>query len=80
MDSPLNLSDLDGSDRGFGLARDRNGGTGQPVGEELLGVVLADSWGSVKQAGERTQCQHAVFFLFLGETRENRARFRAEDR
>ena len=78
MDSPLNLSDLDGSDRGFGLARDRNGGTGQPVGEELLGVVLADSWDSVSgQAREHNVSMQS--FFGVGETRENRARFRAED-
>jgi hypothetical protein len=41
----LNLSDLYRCDGRLGLARDRNGRTGQPVGEQLLGVVFSDGCG-----------------------------------
>lgn len=37
------LSDLDGSSGRFSFGRDRSGGTGEPVVDELLGVVLSDS-------------------------------------
>jgi hypothetical protein len=37
------LSDLDGGSGRFSFGRDRSGGTGEPVVDELLGVVLSDS-------------------------------------
>lgn len=41
----MNLSDLYRCDGRLGLARDRNGRSGQPVGEQLLGVVFSDGCG-----------------------------------
>ena len=37
------LSDLDGGSGRFSFGRDRSGGSGEPVVDELLGVVLSDS-------------------------------------
>jgi hypothetical protein len=42
-DVQLDLGNLDGSDGRFGLAGDGSGRAGQPVRDELLGIVLADS-------------------------------------
>lgn len=42
--APLNLGNADGSDGRLGGAGDGGGGTGEPVGDELLRVVLANSW------------------------------------
>ena len=37
------LSDLNGGSGRFGFGRDRSGRTGEPVVDELLGVVFSDS-------------------------------------
>jgi hypothetical protein len=37
------LSDLDGGSGRFSFGGDRSGGAGEPVVDELLGVVLSDS-------------------------------------
>lgn len=43
----MHLSDLDSSKRSVSLAGDRSGRAVKPVRDELLGVVLADSYGAI---------------------------------
>lgn len=51
---PLHLCNLDRGDTRVGLARDRDGGSRQPVGQQLLGVVFSNSCGRVRRmSGDR---------------------------
>jgi hypothetical protein len=43
IDLQLDLGDLDGGSGRLGLGRYRSGRTGEPVVDQLLGIVLSDS-------------------------------------